>query len=283
MVNNFYIVCNRGKDGVIEFANELRKAITDRGGKCIIASERDKREGAGYTDPKEMPDDIDAVIALGGDGTMIRAAADLSSAGKPILGINFGTVGFLTEIDREHASASLERLFDGDFYIEERMMISGRICRNGTCLYESAGLNDIVLANHDPAHAMAFDFYINGEFLRSYIGSGMIVATPTGSTAYNLSVGGPIVLPDAKLLIATPINPHTLMSRSVILPEDAEAKLVIRRRSGQNASVTVDSSAFTGLIEEDEILIRKADTTAKMIKFKENSYLGILRDKLNTL
>lgn len=283
-MKNFYIIANDAKDTGLKVTGELVRYIEKNGGSCM-GVERSKRFFAGEQKVTygKAPEGTECVLVLGGDGTLIQAARGLSGEGLPFLGINFGNLGFLTGVERGGIFEAIDTLMSGSFAIEERMMLEGRIFRDGQLVGEDIALNDIVFARAGSLRAVDYRLYLNGEFLNNYSADGMIVATPTGSTAYNLSAGGPIVSPVAKLIILTPICPHTLNSRSIILPEcDTIEVEVCEDRNGfdEERQLSFDGGRVFALHERDRISIKTASQSVKIIRLNRISFIEQLRNKM---
>lgn len=281
-MKNFYIVANNAKDEGLKFTKEIAEYIEKKGGSCIIAKEK-KTGGREYTLSSRFPAEVECVLVVGGDGTLIQAARELAEYNLLFLGINFGNLGFLTEVERNNVFQAIDILFEGNYYIEERMMLEGRILRDGKVMEENIALNDIVFARAGTLRVVDFKIYLNGEYFNTYSADGMIVATPTGSTAYNLSAGGPIVSPAARLMILTPICPHTFNSRSIILPEcDTIEVEVCSDRNGfdDERQLSFDGGSVFNLHAGDRIVIKSALESTRIIRIKKISFIEQLRNKM---
>lgn len=285
-MDRFFIITNLLKDPQLEVAKKIRNYLEAKGKRCII-QERILEDGMRdykYTDPAQVPEDIECVLVLGGDGTMLQASRDLVDRNLPLFGINLGTLGYLAEIDREGIEPAMDKLVLDEYVIEERMMLEGAAYHMSRKLMSDIALNDIVICRSGRIRVMDFHIYVNGRFLNSYSADGIIVSTPTGSTGYNLSVGGPIVSPAASMILITPIAPHTLTARSVILPEDAGVKIEIGQRGDafEEAEATFDGDTTVKMTGKDYIHIRKSERTARFLKTDEISFLEILRKKMSS-
>ena len=284
-MDSFYIVTNKDKDPEFQTTRFVKEYLEKRGKKCTIRE--NSAEGGGsykYTDASVIPEDVACVLVLGGDGTLLQASRDLTERDLPLLGINMGTLGYLAEVDRRGIEPALERLLAGDYQLVSRMMIYGEVYHQGKKVMEDLALNDIVIGRYGRLRIIDFKIYVNGEYLNRYSADAMVVSTPTGSTGYSLSAGGPIVSPEASLLLMTPVAPHTLNTRSIILPDDAEITVEMlpgHSRSGDGAEVTFDGDTSARLTCTDKVVIRKAAKKTRLIKINQISFLEVLRTKMN--
>lgn len=288
-MKNFCIIANELKDPGFKASEEIAEYIRAKGGKCMIAAAENNKplsKDGGYTAKGQVPEDTECVLVLGGDGTLILAVRDLAGLKLPFLGINFGNLGFLAEVEKGNVEAAIDALIEDKYTVEERMMLEGYVVRDGQVIAEKTALNDIVFARTGGAlRIQDYKICLNGEPFNSYSADGLIVATPTGSTAYNLSAGGPIVSPVARLLILTPICPHTISSRSIILPDcDTIEVEVCRERNGfdDGRQLFFDGGEAVMLKAGDKILIRAAGETTKIIRIKKISFIEQLRNKMSS-
>ncbi len=277
-MKHFFIIPNVEKPETVDFSRKLSAYIREKGGTAFVAGNRDF-DGERFVRTDEIPADTEAVIVLGGDGTIIQAARDTDELALPVMGVNMGTVGYLAETDSSQAFQAVDRLFLEEFMIGERMMLRGTLLRDGKCIYGNSGLNDIVLRTAGIS-TVEFEFCVNGELIKKYLGDGMILSTPTGSTAYNLSAGGPIVMPSASMILATPLNPHTMLQRSIVLPDHAEVLLRITGIRRGEALLSFDGTVYSGLACGDEIQVRKDEKKVRLLKLHKDSFLEVLRNKL---
>ena len=223
----FYLITNEVKDPEGFYTRKITAYLAAHGGKVVCTE-----HAASY--PKLCKPDLakpevpDCILVLGGDGTLLRAARNLLNQDIPLLGINLGTLGYLAEVEIAAIEEALDKLLADRFTREERMMLEGQVRRQDMA-EQNYALNDIVISRCGSLQVLTFQIYVNGQFLNSYSADGMIVATPTGSTGYNMSAGGPIVEPGASLLLLTPICPHTLNTRSIVLAPDDEIRIEIPR------------------------------------------------------
>ena len=284
-MDSFYIITNKDKDPGFQTTRFVKEYLEKRGKKCTIRENMVESGGNyKYTDAAGIPDDVDCVLVLGGDGTLLQASRDLTERDLPLLGINMGTLGYLAEVDRKGIEPALERLLAGEYQIVSRMMISGEVYHQGQKVMEDLALNDIVIGRYGRLRIIDFKIYVNGEYLNRYSADAMVISTPTGSTGYSLSAGGPIVSPEASMLLMTPVAPHTLNTRSIILPDDAEITVEMlpgHSRSGDDAEVTFDGDTSVRLTCTDKVVIRKAVKKTRLIKINQISFLEVLRTKMN--
>ncbi len=274
-MDRFLIVTNDGKDTDYKVTNKIKQLLEDAGKSCVLC-EKDANK---RIIKKSIPDDIDAVIVIGGDGSLIEAARALQKHDTPILGINMGTLGYLTEVEISDIEEAVKKIIAEDYILEKRMMLEG-IFDNG---HKDICLNDIIASRKGALRVIHFDLFVNGELLNSYKADGVIISTPTGSTAYNLSAGGPIVEPTASMIVITPICSHALNTSSIVL--SAEDEIVIRIGEGRNGTIEEVLVAFDGadtvtLYTGDTVTIRKSDAETKIMKLSKVSFLEIMRRKM---
>ncbi|MDX2444413.1 MAG: NAD kinase [Bacteroidales bacterium] len=222
----------------------------------------------------DFPVDVDFLFSIGGDGTFLESAALIRGRDVPIVGINIGRLGFLAYISEDNLEQSIDDIFEGKYTIEDRTVIEMKT--TGSLLNEFA-LNEIAIQKKD-SKLITIHAYLNGDLLNSYWADGLIIATPTGSTAYSLSVGGPIVAPGSMNFIISPISPHTLAVRPLIIPDFHEIRLEIESRTPKYL-VSADYRSYF-LETSEKIVLRKADTSVKMIKLKGHSFYNTIRAKL---
>lgn len=235
-----------------------------------------------FADATEIPDDTDCILVLGGDGTLLQAAHDIIDKDIPLLGVNLGRLGYLAEIEQSGLDAVLPKLLEGQFEIEPRMMIEGSVFRDGGIVEEGYALNDVIVTRSVNFQIIHYHIFVNGQFLNSYYADGIIISTPTGSTGYNLSAGGPIVEPQAKLLLLTPICPHTLGSRSIVLSAEdcVEVEIAAGKDGGrQQVEVNFDGSRRVALYTGDRIVVKRSEKETKIMKISSVSFLETLHKK----
>ena len=291
-MKHFYLIANPSKREAVQVAEHITRYLRARGAVCQGSAQEKRREGAayGYTDQKRIAKNTQCVITLGGDGTLIQAARDLVDLQIPMIGVNMGTLGYLTQVARGEAlSPMLDALLKDNFRLERRMMLEGTVVRedkNGAGSMAPAdrkcgiALNDIVFTRRDVMQVLKFQVYVNGELLNEYTADGMIVATPTGSTAYNLSAGGPIVTPGAKLIVLTPICPHSINSRSIILSHQDEVGIRVLKNVGQKQMAVFDGDQVIELDGSEVLKIRESEKNTALILLKDVPFLVNIREKL---
>lgn len=285
-MDKFYIITNRDKDQNLRFTEEIVQYLKEHGKKCQVQQAERRVEGEyHYTDPALIPEDTQCILVLGGDGTLLQAARDVVHREIPMLGINLGTLGFLAEIDKASIYTALDKLFADDYEIEERMMLTGTVWRGDKITGQDVALNDIVISRvGPPLRVIGFNNYVNDGYLNSYNADGIIIATPTGSTGYSLSCGGPIISPNAAMTVMTPIAPHTLNTRSIIFPEDDVITVELgegRRQIQENGLASFDGDVEVPMSTGDRIVIKKASVSVKILKLNHLSFVEVLRQKMS--
>ena len=284
-MDRFLVITNERKDKDNVITEQIADYIMSSERKCSLIGTLE------LEDNKLRPGiDVQCAIVLGGDGTIIRCATHLMDLNLPILGINLGTIGFLAEIEKNHIKEALDRLFEDDYVLENRMMLSGElhVANNKASdindgLTTGYALNDIVITRKGLSRIISLQIYVNNELVDDYRGDGVIISTPTGSTAYNLSAGGPIITPKADVMVITPICAHSLSPRSVVISAEDVVKVVVRRSKktqDDEAIVTYDGQTVIDIGTEDEILIRKAQYNTRLIRLNQTGIYEILRSKL---
>ena len=221
----------------------------------------------------------DVLLVLGGDGTMLNAARLAGERSIPILGVNMGGLGFLTEVRLENLYPSLERVFANDFVLDERLMLKTHVHRHGETVAQGVVLNDVVISKGTLARMIELKISILGRFVTNLRGDGLIVSSPTGSTAYSLSAGGPIVNPAVHSLMLTPVCPHTLTHRPLIVPGNAEIEVTFTSKD-DGAMATLDGQVGVAISQGDTVEIKISEHRTRLIRFPETQYYEVLREKL---
>ena len=255
-MEKFFIIANCEKDEGLKISRKAEAYLKSKGKMCTIGAEKSCERDADnhYTDASAIPEGVECVIVLGGDGTLLHAARDVVDRQIPLLGINLGTLGYLAEIDHSNIESALNHLMLDEYTIEKRMMLSGRVFHQGELMARDVTLNDIV-----------------------------IISTATGSTGYSLSAGGPIVSPETNILIMTPVAPHTLNTRSVIFPADDEITVEIgegRQKGMARAVASFDGDTNVTMTTGDRIVIRRSVRDTQIVKISNISFLEVLRRKM---
>ena len=287
-MDKFLIVTNQDKDIDLKVTKEIQKYIISRGRECHLAEPLVGTDPlkTGYTDLSKLQEDIDCVIVLGGDGTFIQTVRDFKGLDIPMVGVNMGTVGFLATIDLDNLYDSLDALVDGDYTIQNRILLRGEVYREGRRLQKSIAFNDVIVTRSGFSRLVELKIYVNDQLLDIYAADGVIVSTPAGSTGYNLSAGGPVVFPETVLMIITPICPHSLSARSVVVSAQAKVRVEIGRRrktQKEEALVTYDGDTVWELESSDVVEIVQASKKVPVVNIRQKSFCDILRNKMKNV
>lgn len=265
---------------------ELTQWLTTRGIELVGGPEieRDRIQHETGCSVREVASDklaseVDLVLVLGGDGTMIATARMIGDSDVPVLGINFGGLGYLAEFRIEELHAALEAILDGDYRLDKRVMLSVELIRGNESITKNRVLNDVVINKSALARIIEIEAYFNQQFVNSFRADGLIVSTPTGSTAYNLSAGGPVIFPSMNAIVIAPICPFTLSNRPLVVPDDADIELRLKTDK-EDVALTLDGQVGFSLQVEDRVMIRKSHTTFNLIQPANRNYFDVLRDKL---
>ncbi len=277
---NIGIVPNFRKAGASEITEKMTAWLKGRGVGVWLLPYQSAPLPLGISRREDaLPAPVDYLIVLGGDGTLLSTARTYAPLGIPILGVNLGKLGFMTEIEVPELYWGLERLLAGQYRLDARMMLSARVNRQGTENGQFLALNEAVVTKGVLARMLRLSVYVNDTYVDTYLADGLILATPTGSTAYSLSAGGPIVYPNINVLVLTPICPHTLYTRSLILPEDGEVKIVAETEHTETM-LTIDGQFGHALQAGDEIIFTKSALTTKLIRLNTRNFYDVLHQKL---
>ena len=283
-MEHFYLIANPTKDAELKTAHSIRDYLTGRGKTCIIDVGARKKGQEGYTYNGRISAETDCIIVLGGDGTLLQAATDLAERRIPFLGINMGTLGFLAEVGQTEFEGALDKLIKNEYEFEKRMMLAGKSFNRREMIDEAVALNDIVITRKGSLQIINLNIYVNGQFLHRYHADGVIAATPTGSTGYSLSAGGPVGEPGAELIVLSPICPHSMQSRSIVLsPKDT---VTVEIESGRDGEIQEVEAIFDGchkvaLCTGEKIEIRKSGQTTGIVKLSQVSFLEVLHRKMS--
>ena len=287
-MKKFALLTNYSKDKRLVYTRMIKTYITENGGSYWIPryiSEPDK-DGDQRYDFSDMPEDIECVLVLGGDGTLLQAARELLQRHIPLLGINLGTLGFLTSAEKSELPKCLDSVLDDSCSIDERMMLEGVAYHGSEKIQMNIALNDVIIARAGFSRLVELKIYVNGELLSIYNADGIIVSTPTGSTGYSLSAGGPIIFPQTDVIVITPICPHSLQARSLVVSGEDRIMIEIGRRrktQKEEAMVTFDGRSAQELETGDRIEIYKAQETTQLIRLKGRSFYQVLQNKIGTV
>jgi NAD+ kinase len=269
-----------GKGDALSLARELSSFLSSRGYEPLIEAEGCSRAAGVPSAPgAELAARADLLVALGGDGTLIHAAGLLRGREVPILGVNLGTLGFLTEVARDNVLPMLEQALAGSLPVSRRLMLEVEVRNDGNRLLSGLCLNDVVVSKNALSRLARLEAFVDGQLAAVYEADGLIVATPTGSTAYSLSAGGPIVYPTLEAVLLTPICPHTLTQRPLVLP--AALPLRVRLASPGEMFVTLDGAVGRALREGDEVAVQRAPNRLLLLRNPQVDPFSILREKLS--
>ncbi|MBU8934329.1 MAG: NAD(+)/NADH kinase [candidate division Zixibacteria bacterium] len=264
-------------DAVMAFLEWARK-----GNHKVVISDEHRQVGDDthtYLSRDAVAAEVDILVSMGGDGTLLASARAVGATRTPLLGINLGSLGFLTQLMPEHLTSALDAVVDGNYQVEERMLLKATI-EGGQELSKPYALNDIVVDKGAISRLIEIRFRVNGEDIVTYRADGLVIATPTGSTAYSLAVGGPIMHPKMKGIIASPISSHSLSTRPMVFDADDVLELTVKSEE-RVAGLTLDGQVMAPLMDTARVTITKAEFTAQFIVLPENSFFKVLRNKLH--
>lgn len=274
------IIAKTNKKENSPLISELVEWLESRGVEVVLDNEVASFIGReGGISKTKIGDMIDVLVVLGGDGTFLSAARLIVKKNVPLLGVNLGGLGFLTEVSIDEAKKVLESVLKGNFQTENRMLLIAHVHRHEERIADYSVVNDVVINKGALARIIKFEMHINGSFVCNYRADGLIISTPMGSTAYSLSAGGPIVHPVLNSIIITPICAHSLTNRPLVVPDDSRIKVIIRETNGE-VFLTLDGQVGFSIDSGDVIEVRKADEQLKVIKSPLRNYYEILRTKL---
>jgi len=270
------LVCKPNDASLVSYYNTTKAALNRYKVKLLVDSYSAKNLNCNGVDFDEMCQESDLLISLGGDGTLISLCRRSFRYNKPVLGIYAGQLGFLTDIKTDEIEEFIDCFFEGKYRIDERMLLEISLYK-GDLVKKIVAFNDAVFARKNTVSMTTIDAFIDGQMINSYRGDGLIISTPTGSTAYNISAGGPVVFPLTEALILTPICPHSLTQRPLVLPVDFE----IEFKSKDDILIVIDGQDKYKMRDFDKIVIKIANKSAKLVHSLKRSYFDVLRNKLN--
>ncbi len=274
------IISKPGRPEPLEILKGLLGLMKDLNVEIFIDNDTAQGLGLQGLSRYEIARLVDLIIVLGGDGTLLSVARLVAEREVPILGVNLGTLGFLTEASKEELRDAVAGLLRGEYRIEKRLMLLAKVIRNRELIASHHVLNDVVINKGALARIIDLETFIDERFVTLFKADGLIVSTPTGSTAYNLSAGGPIIYPTLECMVLTPICPHTLTNRPIVLP--ANSKIEVRLRSeSQDVFLTLDGQVGFNLLKGDSVIITEAPFKTSLVIPPERNYFEILRTKLN--
>lgn len=276
------IILNSQKPQCIKLARELFPWFEAKGIRVCFLLETAHLLGKPETglNETELVEQVDFFISLGGDGTLLHTARIAGDSEKPILGVNLGQFGFLVPVEPEFVYDSLEEVLAGNFVFDRRMVLKSSVFRNGEPIDVKYGLNDVVITKAGFSRMIRLATFVDQEFVDNYPADGIIISSPTGSTGYSLSAGGPIVSPKLDLIIITPICPHTLNTRPLIIPPDEEVKVMLEAADCE-VVLTIDGQVGFRLQKGDQIMVERAHYRSTLIKFPGRTFYDVVRKKLN--
>lgn len=274
-MENFIIISDAEKDIHHETAEEIKRHLASYG-KCARI--------VGSSDQIEKDQWADMAIVLGGDGMVIQAAKHFAGEAVPILGVNFGTLGFLTVVEKPRIHQALDAILEGSYEVEKRMALTGCLKKQTSGEERALAVNEFIIAKQDFGHMITTEVYVDDELLDTYVADGILVSTPTGSTAYNLSAAGPVLAPGMEAMIITPICPHSLNKRSLVVSSDSRLRIKVGRTKEKykdDATIRGDGKMLWTVSTGDVIWIEKAEATFDMVHLGDMSFFERMRSKLN--
>ena len=273
------IICKIGRTEPLEILKDFLPWLREKGYEVFLDAETARAlDTEGYS-RSQIPSLADVIIVLGGDGTMLSVARLVGDKGVPILGVNLGGLGFITEVNREEIFSAMNKVLSGSCSEEERIMLTAMVYRHGEKIADFLVLNDVVINKGALARITDMETYVNNAYVTTFKADGLILSTPTGSTAYSLSAGGPILYPTLNSILLTPICPHTLTNRPIVLPDNVVIEVILRSAS-EDVFLTLDGQVGFSLRNNDAIEVRKAEFKTKILIPCERDYFQVLRTKL---
>lgn len=279
------LIGRQGKPLVADSLCRVARLIRDKNRELVVESQSAVSlkgvSGFSVCERQELGALCDLLIVVGGDGSLLGVARDLASSGLPVLGVNRGGLGFLSAISPEHIDTQVSEVLDGSCYAEDHFLLDMRMLRNGKQLAATPAMNDVVLHSGTMSRMLEFALYVNDELVYEQRSDGIIVASPTGSTAYALSAGGPIMHPNLDAIVVVPMFPHTLTSRPLVIRGDSEIKLIVKEASTTTPQVSCDSQVDLDLQVGDELIIKKYKYPLKLVYPMQHNFYESCRSKLD--
>jgi len=275
------IIAKDKSDAVASTVNKLANFINQKN--CTVVYDKSAQgilDNIDYVDRQVLAETADLAIVVGGDGTFLSAVRSLTDFNIPVLGVNLGRLGFLVDISPDDMLQHLEKIMQGEYVEESRFLLQAQIKRDGSIIAEADAFNDVVVHIRDVARMIEFETYVNGEFVNFQRSDGLVISTPTGSTAYSLSSGGPLLHSTLDAMVIVPICPHTLTNRPLVINSSSKIKIVIGKREQSTAQVTFDGQTAFDVKPSDEIIIQKKQNNITLIHPTSYDYFEILREKL---
>lgn len=267
-MKNIGLVVNKTKDTNLRYTKKLIDIIKNNGMNAYVLKDGTKAQM------------LDLIVSIGGDGTLLKTSKIGSKYNKPVVGVNLGKLGFLTQIDKDNMEYFVKRIIANDYSVQKRMMLKINIVRNGKIIVSQNALNDVVISRKSISRVIRIDSYIDDVLQNQYLADGLIVATPSGSTAYSLSAGGPIVDALANVIVITPVCPHSFCDRSFVTTHDKTIKIKLDLDKNQRAIVTIDGQEYFNILKDDIIIVEKSDLETTLVTFDDVNCFEILGNKL---
>lgn len=272
------VISNSSRDKNLENTKKITNRLKNAG--AIVYINVKDTDGIFCEDIEEMIKNAEVAVVLGGDGTIINAGKICAKYNVPVLGLNLGRVGFLVELEKDEYTY-IDRILTEDFKTEERMMLSAEVIRSGKKVFSGDVLNDVVISKDGIMKMVHLNLKIDSENVNDYYADGLILSTPTGSTAYSLSAGGPVVAPEIKCMIVTPVCAHTVTSRPIVVSAESKAEITVDIYHNEKVSINLDGDRNFLLEDQDKVNIYKSKDVVKLIRFEQRSFYDILKTKLS--
>ena len=280
-MDRFYVVTNRERDKRWFYTNKVRRYLESKGKICVTQKTKSKD-----AEPVPIPADTECIIILGGDGTMLQTARECYMMQIPLIGINIGTLGYLADIDKSGIYPALDKLINNDFVIEHRMMLYGKVIKNGKIIVKDIAVNEVSIGREGHRNLVTLENCVDDIVLNRYRADGVIVSSPTGSTGYSLSAGGPIISPEAELFLLTPLSPQSMINRSIVLPASCEIKVkLLEDKDGKSAcaNAVFDGDTRVDIESGDEVIIKRSNKDMLIAKISDSTFLDVLYQKMNPI